>query len=429
MPAKNRTRLQRKQRATQVFANAEDAKQPHSIVVSRGKVGKNLNQLMLDYRKVMSPYTASNLRVRKANVMKDFLTIAGPLNVSHLLTFSKTNESISFRLLTTPKGPTMSFKVEEYMLKKDIENTLKKPIGDETLYRQSPLLVMYGFTETSQEERLTYEAFRALFPRLKPSEAAVKGIRRVVLLNYNKDNGTIEFRHYAIQSRLGAKKKIQNLLNSNKEMPDLGKYQSIEEYMIAMSGSESEGEAAQVNNPKTGRQMKVRLTEIGPRMNIRLVKIEDGLCGGQVLWHAFKSKSEEDKLKEEEKRLNEIELKSERKRIQQENVEKKEKQKETEKKQQEKEKKRAENAAQARRDAKANGKFSKEQMAESGKAPDGTKPKVGSRSDKSTFVKGSTRAERKRMAVANSKGRGGGGSGGSGGKRPKLSKNQKSRLL
>ena len=27
--------------------------------------------------------------------------------------------------------------------------------------------------------------------------------------------------------------------------------------------------------------MKVRLTEIGPRMNIRLVKIEDGLCGGQ----------------------------------------------------------------------------------------------------------------------------------------------------
>ena len=50
--------------------------------------------------------------------MKDFLTIAGPLNVTHLLTFSKTNESVSFRLITTPKGPTMSFKVEEYMLKK-----------------------------------------------------------------------------------------------------------------------------------------------------------------------------------------------------------------------------------------------------------------------------------------------------------------------
>ena len=30
---------------------------------------------------------------------------------------------------------------------RDIENTLKRPIGDENLYRQSPLLVMYGFTE------------------------------------------------------------------------------------------------------------------------------------------------------------------------------------------------------------------------------------------------------------------------------------------
>lgn len=44
------------------------------------------------------------------------------------------------------------------------------------------------------------------------------------------------------------------------------------------------------------------------------------------------------------------------------------------------------------------------------------------------FVKGSTRAERKRAAIA--KGRGGGGApSSSGAKRPKLSKNQKSRLL
>ena len=43
------------------------------------------------------------------------------------------------------------------------------------------------------------------------------------------------------------------------------------------------------------------------------------------------------------------------------------------------------------------------------------------------FVKGSTRAERKRAAIA--KGRGGGASSNGGAKRPKLSKNQKSRLL
>lgn len=422
MPAKNRTRLQRKQRATQVFDSAEDAKQPHSIVVSRGKVGKNLNQLMLDYRKVMSPYTASNLRVSKGNVMKDFLTIAGPLNVTHLLTFSKTNESVSFRLITTPKGPTMSFKVEEYMLRKDIENAIKRPVADDNLYRQSPLLVMYGFTDNTEAERLTYEAFRALFPRLKPSETVVAGIRRVVMLNYDKEKGVLEFRHYAIQTRLGAKKKIQNLLNANKEVPDLGKYNSIEEFMNAMSGSESEGEAAQVNNPKTGRQMKVRLTEIGPRMDIRLVKIEDGLCGGQVLWHAFKSKTEEEKLKEEEKRLNEIELKSERKRIQEENVAKKQKQKEADKKKLIKEKKRDEQAAQARRDAKANGQFSREQIA----AGTGVEKKDKSQGGGlKQALKGFTRKERKRTAIENSKNRGQP----AGGKKAKLSKTQKSRLL
>ena len=41
----------------------------------------------------------------------------------------------------------------------------------------------------------------------------------------------VEFRHFAIQTRLAAKKKIQNLLSGNKAVPDLGKYESIEQYM------------------------------------------------------------------------------------------------------------------------------------------------------------------------------------------------------
>ena len=45
------------------------------------------------------------------------------------------------------------------------------------------------------------------------------------------------------------------------------------------------------------------------------------------------------------------------------------------------------------------------------------------------FVKGSTRAERKRAAIAKGRGGGGGAPSNGGAKRPKLSKNQKSRLL
>ena len=44
MPSKNRTRLQRKQRARQLTESNELQSQPHSMVICRGKSGKNLNQ-------------------------------------------------------------------------------------------------------------------------------------------------------------------------------------------------------------------------------------------------------------------------------------------------------------------------------------------------------------------------------------------------
>ena len=38
-------------------------KVPQTFVMERGKVGKTLAQLVLDFRKVMEPYTASKLKV------------------------------------------------------------------------------------------------------------------------------------------------------------------------------------------------------------------------------------------------------------------------------------------------------------------------------------------------------------------------------
>merc|ERR1719327_220388 len=100
-----------------------------------------------------------------------------------------------------------------------------------------------------------------------------------------------------------------------------------------MTGSESEFEGSEeVQNPKTGRSMAVRLTEIGPRLSLRLVKIEEGLSGGAVLYHKFKNKSEEEMAALQEKKEKKEELKEERKRIQNENVAKKEQAKQAEKK-------------------------------------------------------------------------------------------------
>lgn len=76
----------------------------------------------------------------------------------------------------------------------------------------------------------------------------------------------------------------------------------------------------------------IRLHEIGPRLTIELVKIQNDLFTGEVLYHKTIVKTEEEieemrKRREEKKRLKDL-----RKKIQNENVAKKEQKKEDHKK-------------------------------------------------------------------------------------------------
>ena len=69
----------------------------------------------------------------------------------------------------------------------------------------------------------------------------------------------------------------------------------------------------------------VRLAEIGPRMTLRLVKVEEGLCDGKVMWHEFVTKTKEEQREMEQVWETRRSEKEERKRIQKENVERKRK--------------------------------------------------------------------------------------------------------
>lgn len=67
----------------------------------------------------------------------------------------------------------------------------------------------------------------------------------------------------------------------------------------------------------------IRLHEIGPRMTLELIKIQNGLLEGEVLYHSSITKTEEEieaikKAREEKKRL-----KDQRRKLQNENVAKK----------------------------------------------------------------------------------------------------------
>lgn len=68
----------------------------------------------------MYPYTALKLKEKKKNTLKDFLGVAGAFGVTHMMMYSQTDKSCYLRLMKNPKGPTITFKIDEYSLAKDV---------------------------------------------------------------------------------------------------------------------------------------------------------------------------------------------------------------------------------------------------------------------------------------------------------------------
>lgn len=121
---------------------------PKSMVIriGAGEVGPSVSQLVKDVRAMMEPGTASRLKERRSNRLRDYLTMAGPLGVSHLFLFSRSESgNTNLRLALAPRGPTLHFHIEKYSLCKDVRKALKHPKGrgKESL---SPPLVRYLFS-------------------------------------------------------------------------------------------------------------------------------------------------------------------------------------------------------------------------------------------------------------------------------------------
>jgi ribosome biogenesis protein SSF1/2 len=119
------------------------SRSPKSMVIriGAGEVGSSVSQLVKDVRLMMEPGTASRLKERRANRLRDYLTMAGPLGVSHLLLFSRSiSGNTNLRLALTPRGPTLHFRVEKYSLCKDVKKALNHPKGSGKEFLTAPLV-------------------------------------------------------------------------------------------------------------------------------------------------------------------------------------------------------------------------------------------------------------------------------------------------
>ncbi|KAF1936382.1 Brix-domain-containing protein [Clathrospora elynae] len=365
------------------------------IRIGAQEVGSSVSQLVHDLRHVLEPDTAIRLKERRANKLKDYLTMAGPLGISHLLLFSRSElGNTTLRIARTPRGPTLNFRVQNYSLCKDIMNSLKRPRSGPNDFLVAPLLVMNNFLTSDSErerlgdkappkhlEKLVTDMFQGLFPPIQPHTTPLHTIKRVLLLNReppSEENGscTISLRHYSITTKItGVPKAIRRLYAAEKligsrekkksALPNLGKLQDVADYMLDPSaagytsasdteadtdaevevtapvrqkvlsrrekerlkaGEEPSNARASGSKPRVEKRA-VKLVEIGPRMKLRLTKVEEDVCGGKTMWHEFITKSKTEVQDLEKKWAQKNKEKEERRRIQKENVEKKRKEK------------------------------------------------------------------------------------------------------
>lgn len=337
----SKTKNQKKERAAAVQQAQQDfGTVPHSFVFHRGRVGKNVRQLILDVRRVMEPYTARALKVRKKNSMKDFVAVAGPLGVTHFLVFSKSTSSINFKLFRLPGGPTLTFKVMQYSLIKDVVSSLKRHRMHEQQFTQHPLLVLSNFGLQQIHVKLMASMFQNMFPSINVHKVNLNNIKRCLLISYDAETQLLDFRHYSVKVvPVGVSKGLKKLLQE--KFPNMSRLEDISELLVKdINLSESEAEQDGTHNilelPQAyagrgnmkAQQSAVRLTEIGPRMTLQLVKVEEGLAQGNVLFHSFIHKTEEEVQEILARKEAKLKLKTERRQQQEAAVERKRQQRE-----------------------------------------------------------------------------------------------------
>eukprot|EP00897_Mesotaenium_endlicherianum_P006905 jgi/Mesen1/6242/ME000323S05376 len=157
--------------------------------------------------------------------------------------------------------------------------------------------------------------------------------QRVLLLNYTRDTGTFEVRHYAVSAApTGVTRSIRKLVQ-RRALPDLSSFSDVSEFVTKGgygSESEAEDEAAKVRVAQTfgrgnraAQQSAVRLHEVGPRLSLQLLKVEEGLLTGTVMFHQFVKKSAEEVAQQKAKIEAREALRKQRKAEQEANVKRK----------------------------------------------------------------------------------------------------------
>lgn len=368
---KTRTHVVQNEAIASALNTKNEEKIPRSLVVRRGKVESEVVELVSDLRKLMSPHTALNFKedTKNSKLNKSLSHYAkeltGSLGITHILSLSQNQSKLAMRLARTPIGPTLTFKIQQFSLAKHVRQVQRRPVdinsASSKITTHPPIVVTnnFGDATAAPHVKLMRITFQNMFPAINVATVKLSDCRRVVLFNFirrgddsskntagqSEEDEEVEIRHYAIKATpVGVNRKIRRIIQA--KIPNLSKLEDISDYITgttasgapaaaatggAMSDSEAEDETSHVVLPQkyAGRgnaksqKSALKLVELGPRLRLKLSKVERGLASGDVMYHAYVEKDAKEVKAQRDKVAREESLKKRRREEQEENVRRK----------------------------------------------------------------------------------------------------------
>ena len=70
------------------------------------------------------------------------------------------------KLCKVPRGPTLTFKIDSFLLARDVVSALKKQMVFEEAFKHAPLIVLNNFSGDGMQMKLMASMFQNMFPTL-----------------------------------------------------------------------------------------------------------------------------------------------------------------------------------------------------------------------------------------------------------------------
>jgi len=225
--------------------------------------------------------------------------VAAHFHVSHIFQFSATKAHNYMRIVKLPLGPTLTFQINSFSTARDVRASQRKqPVLDHTSFEMAPIQIINGFSQQSKlananAKQLSAEMLRGVLPPVDVPNFNQSNVRRAALFNYDPEEDTILFRHFSIMKKgIGLQRGVAKLMRTHRTLR-LGNRQDIADFVLSggQGATETEIEDKPEEAPSaTGGKIGVRLHEIGPRLTLQLIKAEEGVCTGTVMYHRFNTK-------------------------------------------------------------------------------------------------------------------------------------------